>query len=334
MSRIRNSPKGEGLPTLPLTAVMVSLVLLPGCSDQQTASTVEPVRTVDESYQPDIPDPAFQEGAGPAVCMDAAHNNFHTVAGTYRPFADVLRRDGFRVWETDQPVGPGSLSECDVFVIADAQPPARRGAPPTFSEVEVNTLHDWVREGGALFIITDHMPDPGPIRELAASFGLEVNDGYVMEGGPGAGRRPTLFRMDAGTIVPDPLTLEMESDGAIQQIATFTGSAFRSLPGSGGPGVGGHFRPLLVFGPGLESWMPEEYYGFTDRTPRIDVEGWYQGGVSEWGRGRLAFFSEAAMFTAQVFENGAVRVGMNAPEAADNLRLLRRVMGWLAGVVE
>ena len=320
------------------TATAGAIVLFQGsCSDQRMASTVEPPRTVDESFHPVLETPAFPEGSGPTVCVDEAHNNFHTADGTYRPFAEVLKRDGYVVKRTTQPSGRESLSGCGILVISDAQPPTRPGAPPTFSVLEVEALNEWVREGGSLFLITDHMPDPDPIRGLAVSFGLEVNDGYVMEGGPGAGRRPTLFKMEEGTILPDSLTLGTDFDGAIRQVATFTGSAFRPLPESSistpesSTAVGREpFRPLLVFGPGLESWMPEEYYDFSDNTPRIDVEGWYQGGVMEWGEGRLAFFSEAAMFTAQVFEEGTLKVGMNAPEAVDNLRLLRRVMQWLA----
>jgi len=60
----------------------------------------------------------------------------------------------------------------------------------------------------------------------------------------------------------------------------------------------------LVFGPGAVSWAPEEYYGFKDDSPRLDVAGWSQGGVLEHGDGRLALFGEAAMFTAQVFDQG------------------------------
>ena len=52
------------------------------------------------------------------------------------------------------------------------------------------------------------------------------------------------------------------------------------------------------------------------------------------GQGRLAVFGEAAMFTAQIFDGGRTRVGMNAPEAPDNLRLLRNVMRWLSRLGE
>jgi hypothetical protein len=55
--------------------------------------------------------------------------------------------------------------------------------------------------------------------------------------------------------------------------------------------------------------------------------------VGEFGEGRLAFFAEAAMFTAQVFDQGRVRAGMNAPEAEDNQQLLLNVMRWVVGLL-
>ena len=62
-------------------------------SDQQTASKVEPPRTADESFHPEIKAPAFPKGKGPVVLIDEAHNNFHTATGTYKPFAALLKRD-------------------------------------------------------------------------------------------------------------------------------------------------------------------------------------------------------------------------------------------------
>ena len=304
-----------------LTTLLLGFAAL-ACSDGQTASTVEPARTVDESYRPEIPDPAFPPGEGPVVCVDEAHNEFHSVEGTYRPFADVLTRDGYRLRSVTEPASPATLEPCAILVVPDAQPPARPRDPPTFSGEEVEALNDWVMRGGALFLITDHQPDPGAVSDLAASFSIEVSNGYVLNGAPAGPERPLPFRADDGTLTTDEL-LQGEGPGeALTQVATFSGAALR-----GGEG----FRPLLVFGPGVVSWMPEEYWLFEDDTPRLDVTGWSQGGVQEWGAGRVAVFGEAAMFTAQVFEEGRVRAGMNAPEAVDNLRLLRRVMAWLAG---
>ena len=90
----------------------------------------------------------------------------------------------------------------------------------------------------------------------------------------------------------------------------------------------------MVFGPGFLSWATEEYYVFKNDTPRVRVTGWSQGGVLDYGAGRLAVFGEAAMFTAQIFDRGRRRAGMNAPEAPHNLRLLLNVMHWLSRLEE
>jgi len=295
---------------------------------------------VDPAFRPTLTNRAFSEGAGPVVCIDESHNNFHTAEGTYAPFADVLQKDGYVVRPFRERAHRVGVSPCEILVIADAQPPQQTGDPPTFDGQEVAALNEWVREGGALFLITDHMPDPDPIRELAASFGIEVHDGYVLNGAPAGPERPILFRREDGTLASDPLTEAMEGEGGLQQVATFSGSAFRVArrldSGEGGMGEAGSdeppFRPILILGPGRESWAPEEYWVFDEATERIDVSGWFQGGVREWGAGRLALFSEAAMFTAQVFDGGRTLAGMNAPEAQDNVRLLRRVMRWLGAV--
>src|SRR4026208_2360388 len=53
-----------------LTLLVVSL--LSGCTTGQVP---------DKSYKPVIADPAYQQGVGPLVCLDEAHNNFHTLQG-------------------------------------------------------------------------------------------------------------------------------------------------------------------------------------------------------------------------------------------------------------
>jgi hypothetical protein len=100
------------------------------------------------------------------------------------------------------------------------------------------------------------------------------------------------------------VTRRPDSAEPLKVIATFLGAAFQA---------GKNFQPVLIFAPGTRSWMPREYYKFLSDTPNINIEGWYQGGIQEFGKGRLAVFSEAAMFTAQIFDNGRVKVGMNHP---------------------
>jgi hypothetical protein len=65
-------------------------------------------------------------------------------------------------------------------------------------------------------------------------------------------------------------------------------------------------------------------------TPRIPAEGMLQGAVLSHGRGRVAMFGEAAMFSAQVSGPSRRPMGMNAPHAGENPRFLLNLMHWLA----
>jgi len=310
------------LNVLIVSVSLVAFVFAAGQSEQ-TASTVEPPRTVDKTFFYVIKKPAYPGGKGPVVLIDEAHNNFHTAVGTYLPFAELLRQDGYVVRRAEDKISSEMLKSGSIYVIADAQPPFKVGDPPTFAEEEIQVLNDWVKKGGSLFVITDHMPDPGAIKDLALSFGIEVSNGYVMQGLPPGRPGPTLFQQNDGSLADHFLTKGRNSEEQVSRIATFAGSAFRCDEG---------FQPLLILSEDFRSWMPEEYNKFPPGTLSVDVSGWYQGGVMRYGKGKIAFFAEAAMFTAQVFADGRVKAGMNHPLGQDNPRLLLNILHWLSGL--
>lgn len=109
----------------------------------------------DLTYAPPLPRPAYKPGAGPRVAVDAAHHNFHTAVERYRPFAELLRRDGYRVESLDRTLSAESLEGLDVLVIANALHPRNVDdwslpTPSAFEPGEVRALKAWVEQGGAL----------------------------------------------------------------------------------------------------------------------------------------------------------------------------------------
>jgi len=54
----------------------------------------------------------------------------------------------------------------------------------------------------------------------------------------------------------------------------------------------------------------------------------------KFGKGRLAVFGEAAMFTAQVSGNSKRKMGMNHPAAKQNAQFFLNVIHWLDGLIE
>ena len=54
------------------------------------------------------------------ILLDEAHFNFHTVEERYRPFAELLRRDGYAVRGSKAPFTPTALADANILVIANA----------------------------------------------------------------------------------------------------------------------------------------------------------------------------------------------------------------------
>jgi hypothetical protein len=277
----------------------------------------------DDSFNPEIKNPAYSLDQGPVIFVDEGHANFHTITWRYRPFAKIIERDGYVVKSAKAKISIELLKGCKVFVISV---PTSKGNQSAYTNGEIRILKDWVMAGGSLLLITDHMPDPPAIAELAEAFGITVNNGYVLNEDPNESKGPVFFRRNDGTLADHPITNGREGfDERIGSVTSFTGCAFKASV---------DFKPLLIFGPHKTSWMTKEPGKFPDDTPKIDVEGWYQGGVQEYGKGRLAFFGEAGMFTAQIITGGEVRrFGMNVPIAKGNAQFLLNVFHWLSGIL-
>ena len=105
--------------------------------------------------------PAYTRG-GPTVAIDEAHSNFHTAGGEYRPFADLLTADGYRIIASTRKFDRGILAGVDLLVIANARDLAALLAgdlsKPAFTEHECDIVRDWVHDGGSLLLIADHAP--------------------------------------------------------------------------------------------------------------------------------------------------------------------------------
>lgn len=318
---------GTSMPLGAVVAALVTVALGAGC-----ASTTGPGQHVDLEFQPPIVAPAFDIGAGPVVLIDEAHRNMHTAEGSYKPFAELLRRDGYVVHPSEVPFTLEALARTDILVIANAlgEDDAEMWTLPTpsaFSPDEITAVRNWVEDGGALLLIADHMPWPGAAAELAEAFGLLFINGDVGDFCVGcAGFRLTFKRADE-SLTDHPITNGRSPSERVEHVITDTGQAFRPSPGT-------RVEPLMVLGDEAVLFMSQDWgEELTDATPRLSAAGWYQGVVLRRGAGRVAAFGEAAMFSAQVGSDGKP-MGMNDPEADQNYQFVLNVMHWLSGLLE
>ncbi|MFN8580189.1 MAG: hypothetical protein U0163_04325 [Gemmatimonadaceae bacterium] len=285
-------------------------------------------QVADSSFRAKLVAPSYPAGTGPRVLLDEGHSNFHTLSGRYLPFGRVLQQDGYVVAPSAHTVTRAVLDSARVFVIANALAPVNETdwylpTPSAFTDAEIRTLERWVSDGGSLLLIADHMPFAGAAESLAAAFGIAFANGFALDSTLEHGDMH--FRRSDATLASHAITNGEGPGARIDSVTAFTGQAFRLL----GPGT-----PLLTLSPGTVLLMPEEAWLFSKRTPRTAATGLLQGAVLHHGRGRVAVFGEAAMFSAQLGGPTRTPMGMNDPQAAQNPQFLINVMKWLTGQLQ
>ncbi|HKG95566.1 MAG TPA: DUF4350 domain-containing protein [Gemmatimonadaceae bacterium] len=304
--------------TRSLSMLVAAALAAPPLGAQQVADT---------AWRPSVARPAHGRGAGPVVYVDEAHNNFHTAAGRFAPFARLLEADGYRVRRFQAPFSRESLDSVRVLVVANAIARQnvgawRRPVAAAFTEEEMTAVAEWVQGGGSLLLIADHMPMAGAAMELAGKFGVFYVDGFAIDP-RNDWDGVTVFRRGDGSLVRHAITDGRSAGERVDSVATFTGSAMTRMVAVDSLFVLPH--PTVVM-------MPQAAWQFSDSTPYLVGSHLLQGAVRTVGRGRVAFFGEAGMFTAQR-QNGKP-MGLNDPRAAGNAQFILNVLHWLTGLLK
>ena len=282
----------------------------------------------DPDYNPVINNPAYEPGEGSVIYIDEAHNNFHTMEERYKPFADLLIKDGYVVKSLKDTISRNTLDDADILVISNALNTRNTEewtlpTPSAFTDSEIENIAKWVDEGGSLFLIADHMPFPGAAGKLADMFGFKLNNGFAFD--TTAMRSPALFTRKDGTLKDNFITNGLNDEDYVDSIYSFTGEAFE-IPGDA--------TPVLILNNNFVAFMPDTAWSFDVSTPKKSVAGWSQGAVENYGNGKVAIWGEAAMFSAQVAGQNKTKFGMNAPEAKYNSQLLLNITHWLDNLDE
>lgn len=279
----------------------------------------------DTAFDPVVAHPAYRTGIGSVVLIDEAHHNFHTMTGRYKPFADVLMKDGYQVRSSSEVITTATLSGAKILVIANALHESnteqwRLPTPSAFTPEEIAAINQWVNEGGSLFLIADHMPFPGAAGPLAESFGVKFLNGFAMKKRNGG---KDLFTVKEGAFKESALSRGRNKAENVTSVRSFTGQAF---------GIPANAEPIMHLNDEYEILMPEVAWQFDKLTRSMPATDLVQGAYMKYGTGRVVFFGEAAMFTAQTQGNN--KFGMNAADAGQNLQLLLNIIHWLDGLID
>jgi hypothetical protein len=286
-------------------------VLLIGCKNQ---------RRVDETYQPAIKNPVYEKGQGPLIYIDEAHNNYHTKEGLYSPLAKLLTADGYRV-EALKKLTVENLNNAKILIIANAMPENHRKNTSAFSDEGVEIIMNWIENGGRLFFIADHMPCPEAAIKLADALDLNFINCYAIDTAKNAFE---YFNKKDSTLTNCKITQGRDSSEEINSVVSFTGQAF---------GLPEFAIPVLRFSPNYVMAFPERPWQFNEKAKYIPITNEVQGAILEYGKGKVAVFGEASMFTAQISEN-KMQIGFGYPHAGQNEQFALNIIHWLDGIIE
>ena len=283
-------------------------------------------QVADSAFHPVIAKPVYESGKGPVVFIDEGHHNFHTKDGRYLPFAKLLERDGYRVKSYSGTFKPELLAKGKILVISNALNEINvqnwyLPTPSAFNNEEIEVVEKWVRDGGSLFLIADHMPMAGAATDLAQKFGFTFTNGFVRHDSTEGN---AFFTITDNSLSDNIITRGRNSSEKVTSVVTFTGQAFRIPPAA---------TTILTFDDHYTNLMPDTAWVFTDRTPRASVTGWSQGAYMKYGKGNVVMFGEAAMFSAQLAGPQKKKLGMNDDRAGQNFQLLLNIIHWLDGLL-
>lgn len=300
----------------------------------------------DSSFNTSVERPAYTQ-THPLVVIDEAHANFHTASGRYKPFADLLKSDGYNVAPGTKKFESGSLDSARVLVIANAEAPdsddstsssTGETSGPAFTEQECDVVRDWVRDGGSLLLIADHAPFGSAAENLAKRFGVDMGKGYVFDRS-NSEAMPTLlvYSRENGLLGDHPLLRGRNAAEEVKRVIAFTGQSL-SIPDSA-------IAFMKLSPTAYESPTRAELQAALDTTTvktgvdKKSAGGRAQGIAMKFGKGKVVILAEAAMFSAQVirFQDGGkqqeFKMGMNVP-GNDDRQLALNVLHWLSGLLE
>jgi hypothetical protein len=280
----------------------------------------------DPEFKTDVERPAYSKNT-PRVLFDEAHYNFHTSTGRYKPFADLVTNDGYRVIVNRQPFTKQSLESFKLLIIVSAlgeDIDEDAAENPAFSDEECGVVRDWVRGGGSLLLIAGHMPFGNSAANLAKQFGVEMTGSFTQDDENCVNKdKPSLiiYSRENQLLAEHPITQGREALEKVTRVMVFSGQSLK------GPDDSIAFLKLAQSATEFPTVSP---------TPvvKISARGRSQGLALKFGGGRLVVLGEADMLSALLGSPPEKEpIGMNYP-GIDNRQLALNIMHWLSGLLK
>jgi hypothetical protein len=278
------------------------------------------------------------------VAIDEGHDNFHTASERYKPFADLLKADGYSVQPATGKLDKGVPSSIKVLVIANAgSPQAGAVSKPAFTEQECDAIRDWVRNGGSLLLIADHAPFGLAVENLANRFGVSVGKGWVFDRPHGEATITTqlVFSRENGLLGTHPLLRGRDGPEEVKQIRSFTGQSLGVPEGATVlmrlSAAAREATSQTALNAAAEEAAKGNEAGVSNHSVSVACRA--QGIALPFGKGKLVVLGEAAMLSAQIIRlnvdgnERVIKVGMNVA-GYDNMQFALNLLHWLSGLLD
>jgi len=288
-------------------------------------------QNVDPAFNAAVSAPAFTS-KHPKVLFDVAHNNTEQPNGRYKPFADLIANDGYKVTANTSPFSKKVLDGYDLLVVVNASGPSAERDRSAFSGDECDAVRAWVANGGGLLLICDQAPFSSAAADLAKRFELELTQGFTIDSvhhdKDSGDETELVFTRENGLLADHPITRGRNQSEQLSRVITYTGTSLR------GPAQSVAFLKLSE---SAQDVFPSKIKpASADQSPpdpeKKSAAGKAQGIALVVGKGRIVALTEAAMLTAQVAPKG-FRFGMNVT-GFDNRQLALNIVHWLSGILK
>ena len=298
-------------------ATLFFLLVMAGTSPAQ--------QIADPEFKVIVENPAYTKSF-PRVLFDEGHNNFQTRMGRYKPFADLIELDGYQIVLVRKTFSKEALETFKILIIADALGTEdiddEGAANSPFADNECDVVRDWVKAGGALFLIADEAPFGGAAENLAKRFNIDMSKGTTRD--PANHEKESgdqtwiVYSRDNKLLLDHPITAGRSDAEKINRVIAFAGQSLKGPEGS---------AAFLKLADTAVDTVPSA------AGKDVSAAGRAQGIAMRFGKGRIVVLGEAAMLSAQVSGRERIPVGINFP-GIDNKQLALNIMHWLSGLLK
>lgn len=279
----------------------------------------------DIEFNSNVEEPSYEKGKGPKVLLDGGHHNFFIQWDFIKPFSDLARSDGYQTIVDSLKFTPEYLKRFDIVMIVTALP-FNFGTKNevtnelTFSPKEINSLYDWVNNGGSLLVFSEHAPFDQAINPLLKQFGIESSIGRTIDSinyNKEIGNTGWIefSNQNGGLKNEHPILKGRKKEERVTKLMTFGGSAL----------TGKDYTNLLVLSETSENIIHSTGVG-------PEGKGYSQALAGEIGKGKVVALGDSNGFTAMIFndDDGSTQAaGMNLEEY-DWKQFVLNTLYWLS----